>query len=67
MSVEPAITKSRPVTARICASTAWRKASRLRNQVVATRPISAKPRNAAIGIPKRFIPWAIVNEISEFG
>src|SRR6202795_3058012 len=63
----PLTTRSRPVTARICASTAWRKASRLRNQDVAIRPISATPRNAAIGIPRRFIPWAIVNDISESG
>src|SRR5882724_7320422 len=63
----PLTTSSRPVTARICASTAWRKASRLRNQDVAIRPTSATPRNAAIGIPKRFIPWAIVTDISESG
>jgi hypothetical protein len=25
------------------------------------------PSNAAIGIPRRFIPWAIVNGISESG
>ena len=29
------------------------------------RPISATPKIAATGIPRRFIPWAIVNDISE--
>ena len=43
------------------------QASRLRNQDVANRPISATPSNAATGIPRRFIPWAIVNDISGSG
>jgi hypothetical protein len=55
------------VTARICASTAWRRASRLSNQDVPIRPISATPKKAATGIPRRFIPWAIVNDISRSG
>ncbi len=65
--MEPLITRSSPVTARICASTAARSASRLRNQEVAIRPISTTPRNAATGVPRRFIPWAIVNDISKSG
>ena len=63
----PLITRSSPVTARICASTAWRRASRLSSQEVAIRAISTTPRNAATGVPRRFIPWAIVNDISESG
>src|SRR5580692_3546611 len=65
--MRPLTTRSRPVTARICASTAWRRASRSRNQDVAIRLITAAPRKAAIGIPRRFIPWAIVNNISRSG
>ncbi len=38
-----------------------------KSQDVANRPISATPRNAAIGIPRRFIPWAIVKELSWLG
>jgi hypothetical protein len=26
---------------------------------------SARPNNAAIGVPRRFIPWAIVSAMSE--
>jgi hypothetical protein len=33
------------------------------NQEVAIRQISATPKKAAIGVPRRLIPWAIVNEI----
>src|SRR6185312_11850788 len=67
MSILPLTTRSRPVTARIWASTASRRASRSRNQDIAIRPITATPKNAAIGIPRRFIPWAIVNDISWSG
>src|SRR5450631_256936 len=67
MSMVPWTTRSRPVTARICASTACRKVSRLRSQDIAIRPVRATPSNATIGIPRRFIPWAIVNGISESG
>jgi hypothetical protein len=31
---------------------------------VRIRLISARPSNAAISVPRRFIPWAIVNDIS---
>ena len=31
------------------------------------RAITATPNSAAIGIPRRFIPWAIVNDISGSG
>src|ERR1019366_3942763 len=67
MSMVPWTTRSRPVTARICASTACRKVSRLRSQDIAIRPVRATPSNATIGLPRRFIPWAIVNGISESG
>src|SRR3954468_23104686 len=60
------MTRSSPVMARICASTAWRKASRLMSQEVATSAISITPKNAATGVPRRFIPWAFVNDISWF-
>src|SRR3954466_9215094 len=60
----PLTASSSPVTARICAATAWRNASRLRNQEVANRPSSRTPNSAAIGMPRRFIPWAIGNDIS---
>src|SRR3954468_21956529 len=60
----PLTTSSSPVTARICAATAWRNASRLRNQEVANSPISSTPSSAATGTPRRFIPWAIGNDIS---
>src|SRR4051812_34736971 len=63
MSILPFTTRSSPVTARICASTAFCTASRLRNHDVAIRLTSATPKNAATGIPRRFIPWAIVNAI----
>ena len=60
----PLTTRSRPVTARIWASTASRSASRFRNQDIVIRPNSTRPINAATGIPRRFIPWAIVNDVS---
>lgn len=60
----PATLSSSPVTSRICASTALRSASRLMSQEVAIRAISATPSSAAIGVPRRFIPWAMVNGVS---
>src|SRR5580700_5771468 len=55
------MTRSSPVTARICASTAARRASRLSNQDDANIATSAMPRSAATGIARRLVLWAIVN------
>jgi hypothetical protein len=60
----PLTTRSSPVTARICASIALRSASRLTSQELATKPASASPSSAAIGVPRRLIPWAMVTDIS---
>jgi len=62
-SIAPVMTRSSPVTARICAPRPG-GARPVEEPGRADQPIKARPRNAAIGIPRRFIPWAIVKDIS---